>query len=47
MFYNSIMKRIREKFCSEQIGNVSEIKLMSIYLPFLSSISSTMYRSWA
>jgi len=44
MLYNSTMKRLRAKFFSEQTGNVSEIKLIAMYLAFLSSISSTMYR---
>jgi hypothetical protein len=45
MIYNSTMKRLRAKFCSEQIGNVSEIKLIAVNLAFLSSVSSAMYRS--
>lgn len=28
------MKRFRTKFCSEQIGNVSEIKLIALCLVF-------------
>jgi hypothetical protein len=36
MFYNSTMKRFRTKFCSEQIGNVSEIKLIALCLVFFS-----------
>jgi len=38
------MKRLRAKLRSEQIGNFSQIKLIAVYLAFLSSISSTMYR---
>jgi len=36
--------RVKAKLCSEQIRNVSEIMLVAVYLAFLSSFSSNIYR---